>query len=33
VARVFGDPAVLDAAVAARVVRSSGLRTALWGSA
>ena len=31
VARVLGTPDVLDAAIAARVVRSSGLRRALWG--
>jgi exodeoxyribonuclease V alpha subunit len=31
VARIYGDAAVLDAAVAARVVRASGLRAALWG--
>lgn len=28
---IFGDAAVLDAAVQGRVVRASGLRTALWG--
>lgn len=32
VARVLGTPDVLDAAIAARVVRSSGLRRALWGA-
>jgi exodeoxyribonuclease V alpha subunit len=32
VARVYGDAAVLDAAVGARVVRASGLRSALWRS-
>lgn len=31
-ARVFGDPSVLDAAIAARVLRASGLRAALWGT-
>jgi exodeoxyribonuclease V alpha subunit len=31
IARVYGDVAVLDSAVGARVVRASGLRAALWG--
>ncbi|MEC7947120.1 MAG: exodeoxyribonuclease V subunit alpha [Myxococcota bacterium] len=32
VARIFGDPAVLETAIRAQTTRASGLRDALWGA-